>query len=116
LVPGRDCTQDDRNFQPELLEQCACAGNGVRARFAVQRTNSRCQKPRHRLLVVYVKKFLACRSLRSDRQTKEVVQDWLKASAEIFFDEGIHKMIPHDMKCTLNIHMCWSSAATNMLQ
>jgi hypothetical protein len=52
-------------------------------------------------LFLHLKTFPAGRSLRSDRQTKEVVQDWLKGSAETFFDEGIQKLVPHDMACGL---------------
>jgi hypothetical protein len=56
--------------------------------------------PSEDFLFLHLKKFLAGRSLKSDRQTEDVVQEWLQGSAEIFFDEGIQKLVPY-MTCGL---------------
>jgi hypothetical protein len=44
-------------------------------------------------LFLHIKKFLAGQRLRCDRDTKHVLQDWLKVFAMNFF-EGIQKLVP----------------------
>jgi hypothetical protein len=56
--------------------------------------------PSDDLLFFHLKKFLAGQSLRSDRQTEDVVQEWLQGSAEVFFDKGMQKLVPY-VTCSL---------------
>jgi hypothetical protein len=48
------------------------------------------------------------------------VQDWLKGSAEVFFDEAIQKLVIHDVTYALNEHgncvVKQFSVGINMLQ
>jgi hypothetical protein len=46
-------------------------------------------------LFLHLQKFLAGRSMRNDRHTEDVVQEWLQGSTEVFFDEGIQKLLPY---------------------
>jgi hypothetical protein len=49
------------------------------------------------------KKFLASQSLRSDHETKDIVQDWLKGVATTVLNEGVQKLVPQYDTC-LNLH------------
>jgi len=50
--------------------------------------------PSDDFLFFHLEKFLARRRLRSGRQTEDV-QEWLQGPAEVFFDEGIQKLVPY---------------------
>jgi hypothetical protein len=54
-------------------------------------------------LFLHPKKFLAGQNLRSNQQTKDIVQDWRKGWEMTLFDEGIQKPVLWYDKC-LNLH------------
>jgi len=45
-------------------------------------------------LFLHNTKHLASQNLRSGQETKDIVQDWLKASAVNFFNESKQKPVP----------------------
>jgi hypothetical protein len=45
-------------------------------------------------MFLHPKKFFASKSLRSDQETKDVVQDWLKGLEANLFDNGMLKPAP----------------------
>jgi len=45
-------------------------------------------------LLLHIRKFLADQRLRCDKNTKHVLQDWVKGLAANFFEEGIRKLVP----------------------
>jgi hypothetical protein len=55
------------------------------------------------LQFVYLKKFVASQSLRSDQETKGAVQNWLEGLAMTFFEDNLQKLVPRYDKC-LNVH------------
>ena len=58
--------------------------------------------------------FLVDQSLRSDKATKNVVQDWLKGLAASSIEEGIQKLIPR--KDNAVIHMAKLNVGTKIMQ
>jgi hypothetical protein len=55
-------------------------------------------------LYLHLKRLLVAQSLRSDQETKYIMQDWLKTLAAAFLNEGIQMMVPQYDTCLLNLH------------